>query len=738
MSFRLKTVLGIAAIEGFLLLVLVWSSSTTLVDTTLEELSKRGETALGMLANASLDPLLESNLATLNEYVTAVVRNEGIIYARILNSEDTVVAEAGDLSYLDKIQEVDSSPATVDDGIYDIRKQLNIGGLKQLSVELGLSTTQLQSTQTASLKRLGLIALVEMLLVALFSLGLGSYLTRQLARLENAARTVAEGELGHQVDESGSDEIAQTIHSFNKMSLQLHDNFKKVTDSEARLLESQQRLDGLVASLFEGVCLVNANQKLLYANPAARRFLKMLGNDSVVDGSPLRFEGLDPEQSLLQESVTAIELDTAGDPPVHKFEISSHMVAAESDEEKEWVLVLRDVTELRRSQAGIMEHERLAAVGQLAAGIAHDFNNILAVIIAASEVTLLSDSLTDEVRKNLGVVLSQGEIAADRVRQILDFSRKFDEELERIDLQEFLTETIELFRPVVPDGVKFELQLDPRGGSVEFNRSKLQQVMANLILNAVDATPEDGEITIRTKRHWIHHTDPIAARLPVGDGVSLSVIDTGVGMTTATKDRIFEPFFTTKPVGKGTGLGLAQVYGLVTQNGGEIQVESTPESGSNFTISFPVCEEDRRDAPQSSVREARTPPVNSDLTLLLVEDQPEVLQAVEWILNSLGYRCLTATDGENALEIFEKHRGQIAAVISDIVMPKLSGDKLVAELRSRGFEQPIILMSGYFPKEGLDLHQFSDSIDGFLQKPIRSSDLKEVLHRCLDDGSWSD
>ena len=123
---------------------------------------------------------------------------------------------------------------------------------------------------------------------------------------------------------------------------------------------------------------------------------------------------------------------------------------------------------------------------------------------------------------------------------------------------------------------------------------------------------------------------------------------------------------------------------------------------------------------------------------MLVEDQPEVLQAVEWILNSLGYRCLTATDGENALEIFEKHRGQIAAVISDIVMPKLSGDKLVAELRSRGFEQPIILMSGYFPKEGLDLHQFSDSIDGFLQKPIRSSDLKEVLHRCLDDGSWSD
>ncbi len=735
MSFRLKTVLGIAAIEGFLLLILVWSSSTTLVDTTLDELNKRGQTALALLEATVKDDVLTSNVATLFEFVQAVVRNEGIIYARILDGSGVVLAEAGDLSFLGGVREVDGSAEDVDDGMFDIQKLIEESEVVVGIIELGISTTQLQSTQTSSLKRLGLIAVIEMLLVALFSLGLGNYLTRQLARLENAARAVAEGGLGHQVEESGSDEIAQTIYSFNKMSLKLHGNFQDLTESEARYRESQQRLDGLVASLFEGVCLIDERQKLLYANPAARKFLEELCNDTVEDGSTLHFEGLG---SLLQQSVTAVELDSPGQSPGYKFEISSHMMSSQQLEVSEWVLVIRDVTELRRSQAGIVEHERLAAVGQLAAGLAHDFNNILAVIIGYCEITLLSEDLPEKARENVKIVMEQGDVAASRVRQILDFSRKFDEEVERIDLQDFLEETIQLFKHVVPESIKLELQLDPRGGGIEFNSNKLQQVMANLILNAVDASPNGGKITIRTKRHWIHHTDPLAARLPVGDGVSISIIDTGTGMTTAIKDRIFEPFFTTKPVGQGTGLGLAQVYGLVMQNDGDIQVESSPESGSNFTISLPVSEADQREAPPSIVRTPLNPPADSDLTLLLVEDQPEVLQAVEWILVSLGYRVLTATDGKEALEVFEKNRGKFAAVISDIVMPRLSGDKLVAELRSRGYEQPIILMSGYFPKEGLDLHQFSDSIDGFLQKPIRTSDLKEVLHRCLGDGSWSD
>ncbi len=737
MSFRLKTVIGIAAIEGFLLLVLVWSSSSTLEESTQKELDKRGATALQLLATTARDDILTNNVATLREFVDAVVKNEGFVYARIRGLDDVELAKAGDAELLSQTREEDSRASDVDDEVYDLKKILLESVTPIGSIELGISTAELENIRKESLQRLGLIAGIEMILVAMFSLMLGQYLTRELARLEAAARTVASGALGHQVEVAGTDEIARTIRSFNDMSRRVQDSHQKIRQREALYRSSQERLDGLVASLLEGVCLIDDQHRLLFANPAAREQLAMLGNSKVEVDSPVRFPDLEPGQVLVPRGRAAFELECSVDSRQHSFELTTTMVPNQQSEANEWVLVLRDVTIERETQQELQEHERLAAVGQLAAGIAHDFNNILTVIIGYTELTLRSDTLPERVRENMANVLLQGERAADLVRQFLDFSRKVDAQQERIDLSEYIPATMKLLDKLVPSSIEIKQNVKADGCCIDFNPTKFQQILANLLLNSVDAMPSGGTITIQTRRRD-DPVDPAAAILPGDSRVILSIEDSGIGMAPEIKDRIFEPFFTTKPVGEGTGLGLSQVYGLVTRNGGEVKVESEPGSGTSVTLLLPASKEDHSEQRANLSRATSPSSDDEQLTILVVEDQQEVLETVEWILNTLGYQTLTASNGEQALEVYELHRDVIAAVISDVMMPILTGNELVPRLRSEGFEGPLILMSGYFEADGIDLAQRSELIDGFLQKPIRIDDIKEVLTRCLGEDAWDD
>jgi|GEM_PF-1096883 len=736
MSFRLKTVIGIAAIEGFLLLVLVWSSSSTLEDSTQKELEKRGATALKLLATTARDDILTNNVATLLDFVNAVVDNEGFVYARIRGLEEVELASAGDEELLSQMREADSRASTVDDGIYDLKHVLHESVTPIGSIELGISTAELESIREQSLQRLGLIAGIEMILVALFSLMLGQYLTRELARLEDAARTVASGELGHQVEVDGTDEIARTIRSFNDMSRRVQDSYQELQQSEALYRSSQQRLDGLVASLLEGVCLIDDQQRLLFANPAAREQLFLLGNSKVEIDSPVQFPDLESEQVLVPSGRAAFELKFSVDSKKHTFELTTTMVPNQQSEANEWVLVLRDVTIERETQQELHEHERLAAVGQLAAGIAHDFNNILTVIIGYTELTVHSDTLPERVRENMANVLLQGERAADLVRQFLDFSRKVDAQRERIDLSEFIPVTMKLLDKLIPSSIEIKQDMTGDACCIDFNPTKFQQILSNLLLNAVHAMPSGGTVTIRTQLMRESSVDPETATLLAGSCVSLCIEDSGIGMAPEIKDRIFEPFFTTKSVGKGTGLGLSQVYGLVTRNGGEVKVASELGSGTSVTLLFPASKEDHSEQRASVSRATLTSSGDEQLTILVVEDQQEVRETVEWILNNLGYQTLTASNGEHALEVYQLHRGVIAAVISDVMMPILTGNELAPRLRSEGFEGPLILMSGYFEADGIDMAQRSELIDGFLQKPIRIEDLKEVLTRCLGEDSW--
>ncbi|MDE0960338.1 MAG: ATP-binding protein [Planctomycetota bacterium] len=732
MSFRLKTVLGIAAIEGFLLLLLVWSSSRTLEDSTLQELGKRGKSAVELLATTAKNPIHSHDLATLVEFVNSAVKNEGFVYARIRGLGGVLLAAAGDPELLSEARKVDEKPEDVDDGIYDLRKELKESEQVVGSIELGISTDELDRLRNDSLQRLGLIALVEMCLVALFSLMLGNYLTRELARLETASRTVADGDLGHQVEVTGTDEIARTIRSFNDMSSRVQVSYQELEQSEVLYRSSQQRLAGMVASLLEGVCLLDDQHRLRFVNPAARDHLLKLGNSSFEIGSTVQFPGLERQQVLIDSGLAAFELTATVDDSPHIFELTSRLVPNQQDDEKEYVVVLRDVTDVRKSQKALQEHQQMTTVGQLAAGIAHDFNNMLTVIVGYSELTLQSEGLTETVREYSNRILLQGDRAAELIRQILDFSRKVDTESERIDLVEFIAETIKLLGSGVPSSIEIKQQFAEGAALVEFNSTKLQQVLANLLLNSVYALPDGGTISIRTDHLKIEQGGRKWGAFPVGDWVRLCIEDDGVGIPSAMVDRIFDPFFTTKPVGKGTGLGLSQVYGLVKNHDGTVYVESEEGVGTTFTILFPSRSAVELESRQQ-VESVRRPDLSSGpKTILLVEDQEEVLNTLEFMLRSLGYHVLLATNGEQAVEIIQQQADEIDAVLSDIVMPILRGDQLVGELLKLGFEKPIFLMSGYFPNE-ISLDDFSGSIAGFLQKPIRTEELKAMLAASLDE-----
>ncbi|MBT5739352.1 MAG: response regulator [Planctomycetes bacterium] len=735
MSFRLKTVLGIAIIEGFLLMLLVWSSSQTLENSTFRELEKRGITAADMIAAAAKDAILSNDLGRINSIVKAIVDTEGIVYARIrtnLNPGLTPSEEsAGDPKYLTGDRVEDQDVEHVDDGVYDVKKELTELDEVVGSIELGISTAELEMIREQSLQRLAMIAVIEMLLVALFSLALGNYLTGELARLETAARTVADGDLGHQVDVTGTDEIARTIRSFNDMSRRVQGSYQELQQSEILYRSSQQRLDGLVASLLEGVCLLDDQQRIRFINPAARDHLLKLGNSSVEIGATVQFPDLKREQVIVDSGLAAFELTTTLNDIPHIFELTSRLVPNQQDNEKEYVVVMRDVTDLRKSQKALQEHQQMTTVGQLAAGIAHDFNNILTVILGYSELTLNSEELPEVVREYSNRILLQGERAAQLIRQILDFSRKVESESERIDLVEFIPETVQMLHSGVPSSIEVKQHFDEGVAHIEFNATKLQQVLANLLLNAADALPDGGTISIRTDLLKIGEGDSQWGELAVGDWVRLRVEDDGVGIPAGMIDRIFDPFFTTKPVGKGTGLGLSQVYGLVKSHDGMVNVESVQGVGTTFTILFPVCETVAHVPRQELPKIRRSASSAGPKTILLVEDQPEVLNALEFILHSLGFQVLSAIDGEKAVEVVQKRGDEIDAVLSDIVMPILRGDQLVEKLLELGFDKPIFLMSGYFPKE-INLEDFSGSIAGFLQKPIRTEELKKLLSVLLE------
>jgi len=393
-----------------------------------------------------------------------------------------------------------------------------------------------------------------------------------------------------------------------------------------------------------------------------------------------------------------------------------------------YVAVKRDVTREAQLEAQLLQAQKMEAIGRLAGGVAHDFNNILAVILMQTEFLLMSVDLSEGVRDGVQQVRTAAERAANLTRQLLAFSRRQVMQARDLDLNEVVTNLAKMLQRIIGEDVRLELHLHPTPLMTHADAGMLDQVLMNLAVNARDAMPKGGRLIIETTAREFSPEE--AAALPdvkPGHYVGLRVSDTGCGIPPEILPRIFEPFFTTKEQGKGTGLGLATVFGIVKQHGGNIQVASEPGRGTTFEIYIPALPSG---STQATAAESRTPPRGGTETILLVEDEPDVRQVTRVILEVHGYRVLEASDGHQALELWQQHRETIQLLFTDIVMPEgMSGRELSQRLRADRPQLKVLYTSGYSAElAGQELPPGAS----FLQKPCSAELLLETVLRCLD------
>jgi len=576
---------------------------------------------------------------------------------------------------------------------------------------------------------------------------------------------------------------------------------KQAEEERDRLLvqiqEQAQQMQQIMDTVPEGVLLVDAGGpagwRIILANPAAERYLAALagahvraypeqgrGTRDKFPGQVLTHLGSRSLEELLPPPTKGTWHEVAIDgPPPRCFEITARPVETSSktlwaeptrlipsqarDKAGGWVLVIRDVTQEREMQRHAQQQERLAAVGQLAGGIAHDFNNLLTTIMLYAQISLGKNNLHPDLTLSFETILDESRRTAELVQQILDFSRHAMIEVQPLDLESFTGEVIDMLQRTIPENIRLLLETGPEEYVVAADPTRIQQVLMNLATNGRDAMPEGGELRFRLSRVKVKPGEkPPVAEMPslssppqaeepalpprvlvAGVAVSLSkgiegeewvclaVSDTGTGMTDEVRSHLFEPFFTTKEPGKGTGLGLAQVYGIVRQHDGYIGVETKVGKGTTFRVYLPAHRAGKEEV-------ALAAPRGKGETILLVEDNEKIREVGRQILESFGYRVLTAANGREALEVYRVARSGdqpqqgVDLVITDIVMPEMGGKSLLQEMKKSNPDLKALAITGYIVDK--DVHQWRE--EGFLDivhKPFDAETLTKAVRRALDE-----
>jgi two-component system, cell cycle sensor histidine kinase and response regulator CckA len=388
--------------------------------------------------------------------------------------------------------------------------------------------------------------------------------------------------------------------------------------------------------------------------------------------------------------------------------------------------IAEDVTGHREMEEQLRQSQKMEAVGRLAGGIAHDFNNLLTVINGYTDLLLRKSSANDQIYAELNEIRSAGQRAQELTSQMLAFSRTQIRTTEVLSLQSVIEDVAKMLRPMIGEDIELVIAFDPESGQVKADRTELTQILLNLAANARDAMPTGGILTFETRPMEVDES--LARSHPgsqPGPYVRLTVIDTGVGMDAKTQQHLFEPFFTTKQVGKGTGLGLATVYGIVSHCGGWIDVKSKPGGGATFQIYLPRLEV--RAFEGSEFPEPAMVQLRGTETVLVVEDQPYVRKLTCAILKEFGYQTLEASHGEEALHLAATHKGPLDLVLTDVIMSGLHGPELANRLKVIR-PSPILFMSGYSGS----MEGGHDPKVGYIRKPFTPDTLARKVREVLD------
>jgi PAS domain S-box-containing protein len=571
-------------------------------------------------------------------------------------------------------------------------------------------------TVVMSLAAVGVLALVLLL-------GIVGPLRSYMRNVIETTRRIAGGDLTTPVQISGPSDLAELGSAIEVMRGELHEKL----GIEARIQENEQFGRALRASEERYRALFDASplptwvfdSETLELRGTNRALLDLTGY-SAIDLEQMRVTDLLEDchakpTRLRTRHGTVVELD-----------ITSHTI--QTDQGACTLSVGVDVTEARRIEEHLRQAQKMEAIGQLAGGVAHDFNNILAVIQMNAELLGMDlgadHASADDVRE----IAIASERGAQLTRQLLAFSRKQIVSPRPLAVNAVVADLEKMLARVVGEHIEIETSQSSRTGVISIDPGQLEQVVMNLVVNARDAMPNGGRLSIETSAVELTGEHAATLGLPRGRYAVITVADEGCGMDAATKAHIFEPFFTTKEVGKGTGLGLANVFGIVSQGGGAVAVDSEPGAGSTFRVYFPRIGDRLTEATQT-VSEIVEP--NESRTVLIVEDEDAVRAVIKRLLTSWGHQCVEARNGDTALELIRSQQ-PIDLLITDLVMPGMNGNALITHARAVRPDLKVLMMSGYteHPSIKRDAEYRSET---FVAKPFTARSFSMAMQEALAD-----
>ena len=514
--------------------------------------------------------------------------------------------------------------------------------------------------------------------------------------------------------------------------------------SQEELLHSKRFTENIVATVPSGLVVISKESEVLSVNRSFCELFKLKRQEVVGQSVDAVLQTI----GLSEECRTAIAARrpfrnlecTCSIPRKHSGELTLNLtlsgIRLAEEEEEEGLLVMDDITERKRveqEERSLEEQfhqvQKLESVGTLATGIAHDFNNILCIIIGHASLLEGLPANPDTIKKHTEAITKASIRGADLVKQLLTIARKSDVVFKSVILNDIVTEVARLLGETFPKTIAVSFHLEKDLPLIEADATQLNQVLLNLCVNARDAMPNGGTLTITLHRE---PGEMIRTRLPKATAheyIVLSVADTGIGMDEATRLRIFEPFFTTKERGKGTGLGLSLVFSIMESHSGFIDVQSAPGKGTTVLCYFPVSQKPIG-LEQVKDQSAEGVPGGSE-TVLLVEDEEMLRELAKAMLEAKGYTVLTACDGEEGVEVYQRHQTEIQLVISDLGLPKFGGDKLYRKLKMLNPRVHMILASGYI-EPGMKAQILGEGVKAFIQKPYNLNEVLQAMRSVLD------